>query len=86
MPSKYQLITPLVGSMHQAIKRVDDNSFIPFDEGNRDYQEYKQWLSEGNEPDQPEAIPITIQPDIPEPTPPPDELSPEQELAQKENN
>ena len=23
-------------------------SFIPFDEGNRDYQEYLEWVAEGN--------------------------------------
>ena len=32
------------------IKRVEDNAFIPFDPANTDYQEYLQWLAEGNEP------------------------------------
>ena len=32
------------------ILRLADNASIPFDEGNRDYQEYKSWLARGNEP------------------------------------
>jgi hypothetical protein len=32
------------------IQRDEDGAFIPFDDNNRDYQEYKAWLDEGNEP------------------------------------
>ena len=32
------------------IVRITDKALIPFDEGNRDYQEYKAWLAEGNTP------------------------------------
>jgi len=53
MAKEYQLITTLPGMTMQVVKRVADNAFIPFDEGNRDYQEYKQWLADGNEPDPP---------------------------------
>ena len=34
----------------QAIIRIADNAFIPFDPANTDYQEYLKWLEEGNTP------------------------------------
>ena len=36
---------------NSAILRIADNSFIPFDPANVDYQEYLKWLEEGNEPE-----------------------------------
>ena len=33
------------------ILRKEDNAFIPFDDGNIDYQEYLAWVAEGNTPD-----------------------------------
>ena len=41
----YQLVEPGL------VKRVTDNAFIPFDPANRDYQEYLEWVAEGNTPD-----------------------------------
>jgi hypothetical protein len=35
----------------QIIIRLADNSFIPMDESNTDYQEYLKWVSEGNTPE-----------------------------------
>ncbi len=32
------------------IKRLADNAFIPFDPANTDYQEYLEWMAEGNAP------------------------------------
>ena len=32
------------------IRRDADQASVPFDDGNRDYQEYKAWLAEGNTP------------------------------------
>ena len=31
-----------------AVLRKEDNAYIPFCEGNKDYQEYLKWVSEGN--------------------------------------
>ena len=44
---------------YETIKRLSDNTFIPPDRANIDYQQYLLWLEEGNEP---------LPPD-PEPTP-----------------
>jgi hypothetical protein len=30
--------------------RLSDNSYIPFNEANIDYQEYLKWVAEGNTP------------------------------------
>ena len=38
-------------SSQTTVHRTTDNAFIPFDGGNRDYQEYLQWLAEGNQPE-----------------------------------
>ena len=35
----------------QCIKRLADNAFIPFDPANTDYQEYLEWVAEGNTPE-----------------------------------
>jgi len=34
-----------------SVTRLADGASIPFANGNRDYEEYKQWLSEGNTPE-----------------------------------
>jgi hypothetical protein len=59
MASEYQLVTNFDG-----VKRTLDEAFIPNDGGNRDWNEYQTWLSEGNTPD-----PAPPPPDPPPPAP-----------------
>jgi hypothetical protein len=41
----------ITGQVSNCILRLSDNSFIPFDPANIDYQEYLEWLAEGNTPE-----------------------------------
>ena len=34
------------------VLRKEDNTIIPFADGNTDYQEYKAWLAAGNTPEE----------------------------------
>ena len=47
----YKLIKDSLTNEVHIVKRLSDNTFIPFDEGNRDYQKYLVWISEGNTPE-----------------------------------
>lgn len=46
----YKLTNPVDG-VQMGVKRLNDSAYIPFDPANIDYQEYLQWLSEGNTPE-----------------------------------
>ena len=43
-----------LGRGGNSIIRQSDGAFIPVQPGNRDYDEYKEWLAQGNHPDPPE--------------------------------
>ena len=44
-------IDTLTGKPLNVIIRLSDHASIPMSEGNRDYQEYLEWLDEGNTPE-----------------------------------
>ena len=46
----YQLTPETPLGPANSVKRLSDNAFIPFDTANAAYQEYLDWLDEGNEP------------------------------------
>ena len=37
-----------------AVVLKEENKYIPFDNANKDYQEYLEWLAEGNTPEEAE--------------------------------
>lgn len=43
-----------------SVTRLVDGAFVPFASGNADYEEYKQWLADGNTPE-PEFIEEELQ-------------------------
>lgn len=48
----YKQTKDLQGNVREdVIVKIENNSFIPFDSDNRDYQEYIKWLEEGNTPE-----------------------------------
>ena len=51
----YKLIKDVVTDTDACVFRVSDNTCIPFNPDNTDYQAYLKWLSEGNEPLPPDA-------------------------------
>jgi hypothetical protein len=46
----YKLTTNILGESPVCVIRTNDNACIPFDPTNADYQQYLEWLAEGNTP------------------------------------
>ena len=47
----YKLIVQPDGTTVAAIQRTTDGACIPLSSDNKDYQEYLEWLAEGNTPE-----------------------------------
>ena len=47
----YKIVHDVVTNQDTGIRRLSDNAFIPLDPANTDYQEYLEWLAQGNEPE-----------------------------------
>jgi len=46
----YKQYKTVEGTIAEGIINTTDNTFIPFDSDNTDYQAYLKWLDEGNLP------------------------------------
>jgi hypothetical protein len=46
----YQLTKPIFGTAVASVVNKENNTLIPFDPANTDYQAYLKWLAEGNTP------------------------------------
>ncbi len=53
----YKLIKNTFTKEIISVKRLSDEAFVPFSPGNRDYQEYLEWVAEGNEPEPADEAP-----------------------------
>ena len=47
----YKQYKNIFGEIAEGIFRISDNTSIPFDPANTDYQAYLKWLDEGNTPE-----------------------------------
>jgi len=50
----YKLLNDPLTNQLGSIKRLSDNAVIPLDPSNTSYQEYLEWVAEGNTPEEAE--------------------------------
>ena len=50
----YKLIKDRILNTINSVQRLSDGACIPFDSANTDYQEYLEWVAEGNTPEEAE--------------------------------
>ena len=51
--TNYKLMADIITGNVQSVERTDASgvvTFIPFDNANKDYREYLEWVAEGNTP------------------------------------
>ena len=49
--AKYKKIINLITNEVDCIQDTETTAFIPMSAGNRDYQEYLEWVADGNTPE-----------------------------------
>ena len=47
----YKLLKNIYTNVSDSVLRIEDNTCIPFDPDNTDYQAYLKWVAEGNTPE-----------------------------------
>ena len=50
----YKLLNTISNNHIEYVIRLSDGALIPFDPTNTDYQEYLEWVAEGNTPEEAE--------------------------------
>ena len=51
MTLNYKQVAGPGGDLLDMVQKLPDTTFVPFDPANTDYQEYLEWVAEGNTPD-----------------------------------
>ncbi len=51
MTLNYKQVAGPSGDLLDMVQKLPNTTFIPFDTDNTDYQEYLEWVAEGNTPD-----------------------------------
>lgn len=49
-----KILNPFTNQV-ESVVLIEENKYIPFDNNNTDYQEYLEWVEEGNVPQEPDT-------------------------------